>query len=456
MTSSIVQIEPNDVKQQDEHLRNEIIQQDNQSMIQNESTPKKVKVDETVDGSPNPNNIKKRKSSNSRKEPTPKKSKGDNTNQIKRHDVQNETTALDASQSESNKITTDQPTVNKRSRASSPSNNQENVEYTTSCPKHEMSTVYRIFDVCTDDCKIFQKHAKFPSKSNEQLVSLYTQIGNAAARTAARKQVQEIFLNGCDIEQCYLTACDFIKELTIEQIKSTQRRTRTSITNQPSSPSPSPSPNSTTKQDVGHRSKRSLTKKVYYSPDSPPPQQQQPSPTLNPPSPNASMNPFVIDDVRSRELTETRATVIHKINIDYVIPVDIVFLGDVIGRGIFAKCDIPRGSFLFEYKGDLIDRKEAIIREERYESQNKGCYMMYFLHRKQMCIDATDERYGVARLVNHRKEPNNNVFARKIIVNGVPRLCMFSCCAIRMGQELRHDYGDRSKKTIDMNPWLEE
>jgi SET domain-containing protein len=128
----------------------------------------------------------------------------------------------------------------------------------------------------------------------------------------------------------------------------------------------------------------------------------------------------------------------------------------MIGRGVFAKYDIPRGSFLFEYKGELIDKKEAEIREEMYEQEEKGCYMMYFVHKKQLCIDATDEKYGVARLVNHRKEPNNNVFARKIMIDGEPRLCMFNCCLIKAGEELRHDYGDRSRKTIDENPWLEE
>lgn len=108
-----------------------------------------------------------------------------------------------------------------------------------------------------------------------------------------------------------------------------------------------------------------------------------------------------------------------------------------------------------EYKGDLIDSNEAKERDERYESEGKGCYMFYFVHNgKSLCVDATDERHGTGRLINHCREPNNNLFTKKIIVDGVPHICLFSCRVIKKGEELTHDYGDRRNSVIEKNPWL--
>jgi hypothetical protein len=181
-----------------------------------------------------------------------------------------------------------------------------------------------------------------------------------------------------------------------------------------------------------------------------------PEPVPEPIVPMLPSLPIQDDVIRSHELIEKKASIIQKIKSGWIAPVQVVHLNDMIGYGVFAKADIPRGSFLFEYKGELIDKKEADEREAKYEEQGKGCYMMYFHHKKLLCIDATDEKWGIARLVNHRKEPNNNIFARKIVIDSEPKLCMFNCQLIRAGEELRHDYGDRSRKTIDENPWLEE
>ena len=38
------------------------------------------------------------------------------------------------------------------------------------------------------------------------------------------------------------------------------------------------------------------------------------------------------------------------------------------------------GDFLLEYKGQLIDHKDAEQREKSCSSQNVGCFMYYFNH----------------------------------------------------------------------------
>lgn len=44
---------------------------------------------------------------------------------------------------------------------------------------------------------------------------------------------------------------------------------------------------------------------------------------------------------------------------------------------------IHKGSFVLHYDGDLIDKNEAVKREEKYNKKNSGSYMFYFKHAGQ-------------------------------------------------------------------------
>ena len=70
-------------------------------------------------------------------------------------------------------------------------------------------------------------------------------------------------------------------------------------------------------------------------------------------------------------------------------------------------------------------------------------------------IDATAETGRYGRLVNHsRKTPN---LLPKVIMNGEsPRLILIAKHDIEAGVELVYDYGDRSKKSLELFPWLNE
>jgi histone-lysine N-methyltransferase SETD8 len=50
----------------------------------------------------------------------------------------------------------------------------------------------------------------------------------------------------------------------------------------------------------------------------------------------------------------------------------------VAGYGVFAEKDFKKGDYLMEYKGDLIEEKDAAMREECYATQNLGCYLLFF------------------------------------------------------------------------------
>ena len=52
----------------------------------------------------------------------------------------------------------------------------------------------------------------------------------------------------------------------------------------------------------------------------------------------------------------------------------------LIGWGVFAETDFPKGSFILIYHGDTIGSNEADEREASYKDTDVGSYMFYFKH----------------------------------------------------------------------------
>lgn len=124
--------------------------------------------------------------------------------------------------------------------------------------------------------------------------------------------------------------------------------------------------------------------------------------------------------------------------------------------GVFAKRRIEKGSFVCEYAGDLIDRREAERRDTIYELKDKGSYMFYFnWNNRCYCLDATEPTSRLGRLVNHsRKRPNckMEIFTH----DNKPYLILTAIKNIEPNDELLYDYGERNKDVIKANPWLED
>lgn len=124
--------------------------------------------------------------------------------------------------------------------------------------------------------------------------------------------------------------------------------------------------------------------------------------------------------------------------------------------GVFSRRHIAKGSFICEYAGDLIDRREAEKRNLIYDKRSKGSYMFYFnFNNKCYCLDATEPTSRLGRLVNHsRKKPNCKM---EIFVHqNKPYLILTAIRDILNNEELLYDYGERSKKVIEANPWIED
>ncbi|XP_077004988.1 histone-lysine N-methyltransferase EHMT1 isoform X3 [Tamandua tetradactyla] len=109
------------------------------------------------------------------------------------------------------------------------------------------------------------------------------------------------------------------------------------------------------------------------------------------------------------------------------------------GWGVRSLQDIPLGTFVCEYVGELVSDSEADVREEDsylFDLDNKDGEVY--------CIDA--RFYGnVSRFINHHCEPNLvpvRVFMSHQDLR-FPRIAFFSTRPIEAGEPLGFDYGDR-------------
>uniref|UniRef100_A0A8C4EYA4 Euchromatic histone-lysine N-methyltransferase 2 n=1 Tax=Dicentrarchus labrax TaxID=13489 RepID=A0A8C4EYA4_DICLA len=114
-------------------------------------------------------------------------------------------------------------------------------------------------------------------------------------------------------------------------------------------------------------------------------------------------------------------------------------LNYLMGWGVRALQDIPQGSFICEYVGELISDAEADVREDDsylFDLDNKDGEVY--------CIDA--RYYGnISRFINHLCDPNL-IPVRVFMLHQdlrFPRIAFFSSRDILSGQELGFDYGDR-------------
>uniref|UniRef100_A0A667Z2N2 Euchromatic histone-lysine N-methyltransferase 1b n=1 Tax=Myripristis murdjan TaxID=586833 RepID=A0A667Z2N2_9TELE len=108
------------------------------------------------------------------------------------------------------------------------------------------------------------------------------------------------------------------------------------------------------------------------------------------------------------------------------------------GWGVRTLQDIPNGTFISEYVGEIITEMEA-------QTRNNDTYLFTLddKMRNQYCIDA--RFYGnISRFFNHMCEPN--LFACRVFTTHqdlrFPHIAFFACENIKAGEELGFHYGD--------------
>jgi SET domain-containing protein len=101
------------------------------------------------------------------------------------------------------------------------------------------------------------------------------------------------------------------------------------------------------------------------------------------------------------------------------------------GRGVYARKDIPKGTRLIEYAGELISNAEA---DRRYDDESMASHHTFlFILDDRWCIDAAHGG-NIARFINHKCEPNCIawIVGRKIWIDALKD--------IKAGEELGYEY----------------
>ena len=101
------------------------------------------------------------------------------------------------------------------------------------------------------------------------------------------------------------------------------------------------------------------------------------------------------------------------------------------GRGVYARTNIPKGTRLIEYAGELITHAEA---DRRYDDEDTSDHHTFlFILNEKWCVDAV--RGGnIARFINHSCDPNCIAW----IIDD--KIWIDALRPIRKGEELGYEY----------------
>lgn len=114
-------------------------------------------------------------------------------------------------------------------------------------------------------------------------------------------------------------------------------------------------------------------------------------------------------------------------------PLVLVKRSSIHGRGGFARTDIKKGTWIIEYKGEKITKKEA---EKRAEKEERTGRTYIFEVNKRYDIDGASKG-NQARFINHTKKNPN---CEAICVQG-KSIWIKARRNIEKGEELLYDYG---------------
>ncbi|XP_072022446.1 uncharacterized protein [Amphiura filiformis] len=111
------------------------------------------------------------------------------------------------------------------------------------------------------------------------------------------------------------------------------------------------------------------------------------------------------------------------------------YINQYIGYGLFATRNFSKGDFLLEYRG--VHRPDTAAETDDVDNT----YVFEYRHNgEDMLIDATDPNSCLARYINDSHKYNNAIMKKKTFSGNI-HLCLYALCDIKIGVEIRYDYG---------------
>lgn len=125
-------------------------------------------------------------------------------------------------------------------------------------------------------------------------------------------------------------------------------------------------------------------------------------------------------------------------------PMQIFKTDDDRGWGLKTTSNIPSGTFLMEYTGEIIDQQESNLRGEKYDEIGLSYLFDLDFNDEADAVYTIDafKSGNLSRLINHSCEPNCRIWP-VMTANQDPqiyKLCYFSVRLIKAGEELTFDY----------------
>ena len=125
-------------------------------------------------------------------------------------------------------------------------------------------------------------------------------------------------------------------------------------------------------------------------------------------------------------------------------PLQIFKTTDGRGWGLKTQANIPKGMFLMEYTGEIIDQTESVRRGKLYDQIGRS-YMfdLDFNDRSEAVYTVDAYKAGnLSRFINHSCDPNCRIWTVTNCNQNplVYKLCFFSTQMIKAGEELTFDY----------------
>lgn len=124
------------------------------------------------------------------------------------------------------------------------------------------------------------------------------------------------------------------------------------------------------------------------------------------------------------------------------------------GWGLRTKATIPKGTFLLEYTGEIIDQEESIRRGKQYDEIGLSYLFDLDFNEQSEAVYTIDafKSGNLARLINHCCEPNCRILPVTTCNQNpsIYKICYFSSRLIKEGEELTFDYNGGTEEEEDV------